>query len=276
MSAQLIPVVASVIGNQSVQAVDGRALHIFLEVETRFNDWIDRRIEEYGFEENRDFYSFLSKTPKGGRPTKEYTLALDMAKELAMVERTPKGKQARQYFIECERIALHAQPQPADPAALAQQLADLLKGKVIVDYEALCRFARMTRVGLEKIAEGEKLLEEAEQVGLGLERQCGKPLIKFDIPADRLARHRATPPKPRSKRPAAPPDPWEPQVRAYVAGRQEVTSTLVLTHLGVPTAEQTQVPKNRIAKILIGLGFVGYRVKRAGSTRRIWQRHHHA
>jgi hypothetical protein len=65
-------------------------------------------------------------------------------------------------------------------------------------------------------------------------------------------------------------------VRAYVAGRQEVTSTLVLTHLGVPTAEQTQVPKNRIAKILIKLGFVGYRVKRAGSTRRIWQRHHHA
>lgn len=256
MSAQLIPVVASVIGNQSVQAVDGRALHIFLEVETRFNDWIDRRIEEYGFEENRDFYSFLSKTPKGGRPTKEYTLALDMAKELAMVERTPKGKQARQYFIECERIALHAQPQPADPAALAQQLADLLKDKIAV-YRAEWTTVRQ---GIDALREAFGWLDQRAET---IERTA----VRFP----------AAPREPRARqRPAAPPDPWEPQVRAYVAGRQEVTSTLVLTHLGVPTAEQTQVPKNRIAKILIGLGFVGYRVKRAGSTRRIWQRHHHA
>lgn len=74
-----------------------------------------------------------------------------------------------------------SQPQSSDSAVLARQLADALQGKVIVDYEALCRLARMTRAGLQKIAEGEKLLEEAEQVGLDLERQCGKPLIKFDI-----------------------------------------------------------------------------------------------
>jgi hypothetical protein len=65
-------------------------------------------------------------------------------------------------------------------------------------------------------------------------------------------------------------------VLAYVAGRPEVTSTSVLTHLGVPTAEQTQVPKNRIAKILIKQGFTSYRAKRSGRTTRIWQRHHHA
>lgn len=274
MSTQLIPVVASVIGNQSVQAVDGRALHIFLEVETRFNDWMDRRIEEYGFEENRDFYSFLSKTPQGGRPTKEYTLALDMAKELAMVERTSKGKEARQYFIECERrLYAESQPQPAiDP--IAAQLSAFLKGKVIVDYEALCRLARMTRAGLQKIAEGEKLLEEAEQIGLELERQCGKPLIKFDIPADRLARHRAIPPESRSKRPTSPPGPWEPRVRDFMADRQEVTTTLVLDYLAVPPADQTQVSKNRIARILKNMGFVSYIIYRGGRTHRVWQRHH--
>lgn len=166
-----------------------------------------------------------------------------------------------------------AQPQPAiDP--IAAQLSAFLKGKVIVDYEALCRLARMTRAGLEKIAEGEKLLEEAEQVGLDLERQCGKPLIKFDIPADRLERHRATLLESRSKRPTSPPDLWESQVRAFVADLQEVTTTLVLDSLGVPPAEQTQVPKNRVARILRNMGFIGYVVNRGGRTHRIWQRHH--
>jgi len=148
------------------------------------------------------------------------------------------------------------QPQPADPAALAQQLADLLKDKIAVDRAEWTT----VRQGIDALREAFGWLDRRAET---IERTA----VRFP----------AAPREPRARqRPAAPPDPWETQVRAYVAGRQEVTSTLVLTHLGVPTAEQTQVPKNRIAKILIGLGFVGYRVKRAGSTRRIWQRHHHA
>lgn len=148
------------------------------------------------------------------------------------------------------------QPQPADPATLAQQLADLLKGKIAVDRAEWTT----VRQGIDALREAFGWLDRRAET---IERTA----VRFP----------AAPREPRARqRPAAPPDPWEPQVRAYVAGRQEVTSTLVLTHLGVPTAEQTQVPKNRIAKILIGIGFVGYRVKRAGSTRRIWQRHHHA
>ncbi len=117
MNTQLIPVVASVISDQTVQTVDGRALHDFLEVETRFNDWIERRLDEYGFEEGKDFfgYSNLSnQTGRGGdRRSKEYALTLDMAKELSMVERNAKGKQARQYFIECEQAALQSITLPA-------------------------------------------------------------------------------------------------------------------------------------------------------------------
>ena len=113
---QLIPVVPAAIGSQTVQTVDGRALHTFLEVQTHFRDWIDRRIEEYSFEEDKDFRSFLSEST-GGRPTKEYALALDMAKELAMVERNAKGKAARQYFIECERRLMEA----AKPAELTRE-----------------------------------------------------------------------------------------------------------------------------------------------------------
>lgn len=165
-----------------------------------------------------------------------------------------------------------AQPQPADPAALAQQLADALKGKAVVDYETLARFARMSRAAVGRLVEIEKLLEETERVGLDLERQCGEPLIKFDIPADRLARHRAAP---RPTRPAAPPDPWEPAVRAHVADRQEFTGAEVLRHLGVEDGDQSQNHKNRLAKILKKLGFVVCVVNRGGRVFRIWQRHRH-
>ena len=123
MNTPLIPVVPAVIGNQTIQTVDGRALHTFLEVQTEFRAWIVRRIEEYGFEEDKDFRSFLIETSKdssGGRPSKEYALTLDMAKELAMVERNEKGRQARRYFIECERRLLQ-QSGPAFPEMTFQQ-----------------------------------------------------------------------------------------------------------------------------------------------------------
>lgn len=109
MNTSLIPVTLAVIGSQTVQTVDGRTLHTFLEVQSHFRSWINRRIEEYGFEEGKDFRAFLGESA-GGRPNNEYALTLGMAKELSMVEKTAKGKQARQYFIECERRALEALP----------------------------------------------------------------------------------------------------------------------------------------------------------------------
>lgn len=115
---ELIRIEAREVSGATEQTCNARDLYRFLEVETRFNDWIVRRVEEYGFEDGRDFYSFLSKTPDGGRPSKEYALTLDMAKELAMVERNDKGKMARQYFIECERRAKGQSPSHAMPTAI--------------------------------------------------------------------------------------------------------------------------------------------------------------
>jgi anti-repressor protein len=86
------------------RTVNARELHEFLESRQDFSHWINGRIEQYGFIENQDFTIILSKST-GGRPAKEYHLTIDMAKELSMVERNARGKQARQYFIECERRA---------------------------------------------------------------------------------------------------------------------------------------------------------------------------
>lgn len=96
------------INGEQIQTVNARDLHAFLEVRSRFNDWFASRVKDYGFVENLDFVAFTEKSVKphsGGRPSREYHISLDMAKELSMVERTPKGKEARQYFIKMERKA---------------------------------------------------------------------------------------------------------------------------------------------------------------------------
>lgn len=87
--------------------VSGRELHEFLEVSTRYDTWFNR-MAEYGFIENIDFILVVQKraTNNPKNPITEYTdhhIKLDMAKEISMIQRSEKGKQARQYFLELER-----------------------------------------------------------------------------------------------------------------------------------------------------------------------------
>lgn len=107
MKTQIIPIFNSVINQEEVKSVNAKILHSFLEVDTRFNDWISRRIKDYQFIENTDFVLVTQqrviKNRGGDRRSKEYHITLDMAKELAMIERNEKGRQARKYFIECEK-----------------------------------------------------------------------------------------------------------------------------------------------------------------------------
>jgi phage anti-repressor protein len=98
------------------QLVSARELHEFLEIGKVFGAWINDMIG-YGFEENVDYTTYWSDSKNGnaveylGSPqkmsakgyTKEYIITIDMAKELSMIQRTEKGKQARLYFIECEK-----------------------------------------------------------------------------------------------------------------------------------------------------------------------------
>ncbi|GEL38916.1 Anti-repressor [Lacticaseibacillus paracasei subsp. tolerans DSM 20258] len=103
-------------------AVSGRELHDFLEVDTPYTQWFDRMID-YGFTENTDFKGLSQKSEKpiGGRPRIDHVMTLDMAKEVAMIQRTDRGKQARQYFIEIDKQAHHDMTglSPATRAAVA-------------------------------------------------------------------------------------------------------------------------------------------------------------
>lgn len=81
-----------------------RDLHEFLEVKTAHKDWFPRMCE-YGFAEGEDYCSFLSDRSDGlpGKPRQDAQLTIDMAKEICMLQRNEKGKQARQYFLQLER-----------------------------------------------------------------------------------------------------------------------------------------------------------------------------
>ena len=175
----IVPVRLAVVGSATVLTVDARELHGFLGVGKDFSTWIKDRIGQYGFCEGVDYTvgSGLS-APISGSPkarvqeTKEYAISLDMAKELAMVERTERGKQARQYFIECER-KLHAQPAPAphpalpnftDPAAAAIAWADQFRAR----QAAITKVAALEA---ENTAQAAKIEEDAPKIAV-YERLC--------------------------------------------------------------------------------------------------------
>lgn len=84
--------------------VSARELHEFLEVGTPYDKWFPRMCE-YGFEEGESYRTFLSNRSDGlpGKPRQDAEITLDMAKELCMLQRNEKGKQARQYFLQLER-----------------------------------------------------------------------------------------------------------------------------------------------------------------------------
>ena len=84
------------------QLVSARELHEFLEIKTDFRKWFPRMCE-YGFEESIDYTPVKFVHPMNLQECTDYAISIDMAKELSMIQRTEKGKQARLYFIECEK-----------------------------------------------------------------------------------------------------------------------------------------------------------------------------
>ena len=99
---ELIKIESKEIDNESVQTVNARELHGYLDIRSKFATWITNRISKYNFQENLDFLS-VSKILENGGKMIEYFITIDMAKELAMVENNDKGREARKYFIECEK-----------------------------------------------------------------------------------------------------------------------------------------------------------------------------
>lgn len=83
--------------------VSARDLHEKLHIGTKFTTWFER-MKEYGFSEGKEFFPKLGETSdQGGRPQTDFEISVDMAKEICMIQRSPEGKQIRQYFIDLEK-----------------------------------------------------------------------------------------------------------------------------------------------------------------------------
>ena len=167
---ELIKIESSEEGKQTVNA---RELHQFLEVGKDFSSWIKDRIEAYGFTEGQDYLltKIGEQLASGTKYKNEYFVSLDMAKELAMVERNAKGKQARQYFIECERKAKSTVVDPVnllnDPAAMRGMLLSYTE-KVLTLEESVKALTPKSEA-FDLIAAGEDaitLTEAAKVVGI--------------------------------------------------------------------------------------------------------------
>lgn len=113
MNNELIKITKDDNGNS---VVSGRDLHEFLGIGTEYKKWFSR-MTEYGFVENTDFVRVAQKchTPGGIQNITDHALTLDMAKEISMIQRTEKGKQARQYFIEVEKAFKEQYSLPQTP-----------------------------------------------------------------------------------------------------------------------------------------------------------------
>lgn len=93
----LIPITES----NGKRAVSARALYDFLGCTERFQSWFDRQLQ-YGFDENKDYVGCKVFNTLANQELQDYAMTLSMAKEVSMIQRSEKGKQARRYFIACE------------------------------------------------------------------------------------------------------------------------------------------------------------------------------
>lgn len=114
--------------------VSGRQLHEALGVKTKYADWFNRMIE-YGFVENQDFLLLKNEqqTGRGGHNKVDHILKLEMAKEIAMIQRTDRGKQVRQYFIQIEKDYNSPEKIMARALLIAEKKAHELQAQIEAD-----------------------------------------------------------------------------------------------------------------------------------------------
>ena len=166
---ELVKIQVKWFGEKKVNAVDARELHQFLGVGRDFSNWIKQRIEKYNFKENRDFAILLAKSGEqhGGQNRIDYALSLNMAKELCMVENNEMGKQAREYFIECEERAKSIEVKPLSRVEILH-MAYLESMKIIEEKDA-----EIEQEKLEHRKTGMKLLHTEQIV------KAQKPKVEF-------------------------------------------------------------------------------------------------
>ena len=130
------------------KAVSARELHKFLEITERFSSWFERMLQ-YGFLENIDYQGCKIFNTLANQELTDYALSLDCAKEISMLQRSEKGKQARRYFIEMEKLA-------KNPVA---NLSKIDLAQMVIESER-----EKERLQLQNQAQAQELQKQAPKV----------------------------------------------------------------------------------------------------------------
>lgn len=156
-------VITVTLNDKHEPVVSGRQLHEALGVKTRYNDWFNR-MTEYGFIENQDYLAITQKrvTAQGNSTNQvDHVIKLDMAKEIAMIQRTERGKQIRQYFIQVEKDFNSPEKIMARALLMADQKVHKLEAQIEADRPKVL-FAEAVSASHTSILVGElaKLLKQ--------------------------------------------------------------------------------------------------------------------
>ena len=166
------------------QAVSARELYNYLEPTERFASWFDRQLQ-YGFINGQDYLGCEVFNALARQALQDYFLSVDMAKEISMIQRSDKGRQARQYFIECERKVLNASqpviaiPDFTDPALAARAWADEYQAKQLAQEQLA--LAQPKVIHYDSVVDRKGLLN-ATQVG----QKVGMSAVKLNRILDEL------------------------------------------------------------------------------------------
>lgn len=117
--------------NNGKQAVSARDLYSFLGCTERFQSWFDRQLQ-YGFVDGVDYVGCKVFNTLANQELQDYAMTISMAKEVSMIQRNEKGKQARKYFIACEQKLKEIQPKQYN---LPQTYLEALKALVVAEEE---------------------------------------------------------------------------------------------------------------------------------------------
>jgi len=133
---EIIPISQTQINGAATQTVNARELHNALGVKKPFTQWVEPKLKDSMLDEGQDYIQVFNQeviNPKGGRPSKEYTLTLDTAKHIAMMSRTAKAKEIRNYFIEAEkRYQSNSSPQTSELLQVLTPLFQTLNQSLIM------------------------------------------------------------------------------------------------------------------------------------------------
>lgn len=169
---------------QNGQVVSARELHKFLEVESNFSTWC-KRMFEYGFEENVDYILSKIGTNKISKSNPiDYALTLDTAKEISMIQRSEKGKQARKYFIKCEKKLKNPYKLPQTYSEALAELAKTTEEQERLNKELKDKDQQLTEAA-PKVVFADSVTGSSNSI---LVRKFAKDLCNdgFDIGQNRL------------------------------------------------------------------------------------------